>query len=176
MDELFKYVKEKDEIILATFHNNAKRLKEEGGRHFLIPGSAGGIFLVLLGILCHAMFENEAVKAVSRCVSFLGVLLLFSSIVLFAMFTRAARQAKGTALHVTSENVIWIESGRYAKLALTDISSARTERSGRYHALFFDLSSLEAEYLVLEYKGADMKIPYLDDPASAKDKINSLVG
>ena len=176
MDDLFKYVTEEDEVLLHSFKNNSKMLKDEGTRQYLIPGSAGGIFLILIGLLCHAMFSDGTVKVVCKCVSFLGVLLLFSSIVFFAVFLRASRAAQATELHVTSRNIIWIESGRYAKLPLSDITGARTERSGRYSALFFDLSALEAEYLVLEYRGADMKIPYVEDPGTAKDKINALLG
>ena len=57
MRDIFSFVKQEDECVLYSYTNTAKRLKKEGAAQFLLPGSAAGLFLVLLGILLPHLFS-----------------------------------------------------------------------------------------------------------------------
>ena len=60
-------------------------------------------------------------------------------------------------------------------MPLSDITDARVEAGQRLFALPFDMSALEGKYLVIFYRGADMKIPYIRDCERAAEAIKSLV-
>ena len=176
MNDLFSFVKEEREEVLSKFSNTAKKLKEDGVRQFLIPGSAGGVFLIILGSVLSKLFSIKIVVTLTLALCFLGAMLLLSSTVLFAMFVRMSRQASGTTLYITNKNVVWCECGRYAKLPLSDITDASTARAHRFERIPFDLSALEHEYLVISYRGGEMKIPFVEYPEEAAKKIKALLG
>lgn len=176
MNDLFNYVREEREEVLYQYSNTAKKLKNDGVRQFLVPGSAAGVFLVILGAILAKLFTIKIVVTLCYALCFLGAMLLLSATVLFAMFVRMSRQASGTTLYVTNKNVVWCESGRYAKLPLSDVADAKTARSHRFERIPFDMSALEHEYLVLVYRGGDMNIPFVEYPKEAAKKIKALLG
>lgn len=171
MNDLFRYVKEEREEVLYRYSNTAKKLRDDGARQFLLPGSAAGVFLIILGSILSKLFKIKIVVTLTYALSFLGAILAVSSTVLFAMFVRMSRQASGTTLYITNKNVVWCEGGRYAKLPLADITDAKTARAHRFERIPFDMSALEHEYLVLFYRGGDMKIPFVEHPDDAAKKI-----
>ncbi|MEE1356435.1 MAG: hypothetical protein UHG68_02605 [Clostridia bacterium] len=174
MRDIFSFVKQEDECVLYSYTNTAKRLKKEGAAQFLLPGSAAGLFLVLLGILLPHLFSASTGSVFFGALSFFGGMILFSSLIIYAMFLRSARQAEGYSLYITTQNLILCESGRYARMPLCDIESARVERASVFKALPFDMSALEREYIVIFYRGADMKIPFIDGAEHASKKITEL--
>ncbi len=95
MRDIFSFVKQEDECVLYSYTNTAKRLKKEGAAQFLLPGSAAGLFLVLLGILLPHLFSASTGSVFFGALSFFGGMILFSSLIIYAMFLRSAPQAHG---------------------------------------------------------------------------------
>ncbi len=174
--DIYSYVRDTDEKLLYQYENCAKSLRREGVRQFFIPAGAAGTFLIFLGILLTRLFSSGAGGKLAPVLCFLGMLLACTAVLFLAMFLRRARQAEGTRLYISNKNVIFVDHGTYAKMPLCDISSACLQKPARLSRLPFDLSSLEGEYLVLEYRGAPMKIPFVENAEHAAEKINELVG
>ncbi len=176
MDDLFEYVKEDKEVELYRFGNTEKKLSRHALRQFLVPGTAAGLFLCVAGAVFMEYSNNSLTLALSQAANALGGVIFASSLLLYAMFLRQARAARGCYLHITNKNIIWCERGRYAKIPLSEVSDVRSERGERFARLPFDLSELEGERIVLSWRGSDMKIPYIENASGASDKIKSLLG
>ena len=175
MQDLYSFVKEEDEREICRFGNIAARLRREGARQFLLPGSAGGILLILLGALFSVRAERTLITFLYRPISFFGVLLLFSSLIFYAMFYRRAKAAESSSLVLTNKSVVWLSEGSYLKMSLSDISEAHVEKGVRFLRVPFDMSALEGVRLVLFYKGAELTVPNIENAEAAAQKINSLL-
>ena len=176
MDDIFEYVKEEKEEVLCKYGNVEARLRAQGKRQYLLPGTLSGLFLCIAAALFEGFEICRLTLLVTRGVGAAGGVIIASSLLLYAMFVRQARRAGGNFLYITNKNVIWCDKGRYAKMPLSDITGVRVEKVERLSCIPFDMSELEGERLVLFYRGADMKIPYIENPADAKDKIKALIG
>ncbi len=176
MDDIYSYVKEEDERTLYEYSSTERKLRENGARQFLLPGTAVGLFLCVASALFINFSEDALALAVTRGVGSLGGMIFAASLLFYTMFWRQARRAHGVSLYITNKNVILCERGSYAKMPLKDISDARVEAGQRLLALPFDMTALEGVYLVLFYRDADMKIPYIEHAEDAASKIKALVG
>ena len=176
MDDIFEYVKEEKEEVLCKYGNVEARLKEKGRGQYLLPGTLSGLFLCIAAALFEGFEISRLTLLVTRGVGAAGGVIIASSLLFYAMFVRQARRAGGNFLYITNKNVVWCDKGRYAKMPLSDISDVRVDKVERLSSIPFDMSELEGECLVLFYRGSDMRIPYIDNPADAKDKIKALIG
>ena len=79
MNDLFNYVREEREEVLYQYSNTAKKLKNDGVRQFLVPGSAAGVFLVILGAILAKLFTIKIVVTLCYALCFLGAMLLLSA-------------------------------------------------------------------------------------------------
>ena len=163
---LLSFVLERGERVLYSYDSTAKRLRRDGARQFFLPAAAAGIFLILVGSVCFSLLGKWA-----GVLAFLGMMLCATGLIFYAMFMRMARRAESCSLHVTDRAVITIREGTYARLPLCFISDAQVKREQRLAALPFDISMLEVEFIILEYKGEEMKIPYIENAPDAAKRI-----
>ncbi len=176
MKDIFDFVKEEQEEVLYKYGNTEAKLKDCGLKQFFLPGTLAGLFLCVASTIFIQFASNDLTLGVARATSALGGMIIASSMLFYAMFLRQARRAHGNFLYITSKNAIWWERGRYAKMPLAEITDARVGKGERLGAVPFDMSMLEGECLILFYRGADMKIPFIENPEDAARKIKSLVG
>lgn len=164
--ELLKIVLDRDERVLFSYDNTAKKLRSEGAVQFFLPAAAAGIFLILVGSVCWGLIGKWA-----GVLAFLGMMLCASGLIFYAMFLKMAGRAESCALYITSNAVITMRDGTYAKLPLAFIEEASTKKEERLDSLPFDISSLEVEFIILEYKGDVMRIPYIENAPDAAKRI-----
>ena len=173
---LFSFVREEDERLLYQYSNTAKRLRSDGVRQFFIPAGCGGVFLILIGSVMTRLFSSGAGGKLAPVLVFLGMLLISAAVIFYAIFLRRAKDAEGCALYITQKNVIYVAHGTYAKLPVPDITGVSVSRAERLSALPFDISALEVNYIILIYRGGEMKIPYIENYEQAAQKIAAVCG
>ena len=165
-EKLLGFVLKDGERVCYAYQSTAKRLRDDGARQFFLPAAAAGIFLILAGSVCYGLFGRWA-----GVLAFLGMMLCATGVIFYAMFLRMARRAQSCALYLTERAVIVIRDGTYARLPLSDISEASAKKEERLSRLPFDISQLEIEFIVLSYRGDEMRIPYIENAPDAAKRI-----
>ena len=172
-EDLFSFVRDEGEMVIAEYSNTAKRLRREGVRGFFLPAMSGGLFLILVGLLSQKLFPENMLTG---ALVFLGMLLSASAVIFYAIFERRARTAESARLYITTRRAVYISEGSYACFELCDVNGAYTKKGERLSRLPFDISQLEGEYLVLFCRGGETKLPYIEDAAGAAEKILGIIG
>ena len=172
-EDLYSFVRRESERVLYVHHGTDKKLKRDGCYGFFIPATSGGAFLCLVGTLARMM--SDTLRTAGGAVAFLGLLFIASGMIFYAMFLRRARQARSTALYITTEAVVYISGGSYMRLELSDITSVSCRSPERLARVPFDMSSLEGEVLVLTYKGSETLLYYVDEVDLAQRRISGML-
>ncbi|MBQ2863440.1 MAG: hypothetical protein IJE84_04620 [Clostridia bacterium] len=172
-NELYTYIDEADERVLAQFSDTSQLLHREGLHGFLAPALASSLFLSVVAGICYFLFSADgwlcaALLMLGFCIALTGTLLC-------AMHVRRARAARGTSLTVTDRRVIY-RGTVPTQLFLYEIRSAVAVCGQRFSRVPFDLSLLDGRYLLLECEdGAVCPLAHIRDAKEAAALICSLL-
>lgn len=171
--DIFRYVREDSERILAAYTDTSADIRHTGLFDFFVPSTAAGAFLCLLSLVLWGVFSLSA----SACgaLAALGMMLLATGVVFLCIFRRRALLAAGTELYITTRSLVYISRGEYMRLALCDIGSISLESESDRRVAPFDMLACEGARIRVIYRDFVVYLSYVRDAESAVLRASALL-
>lgn len=164
-NDIFRYVREDRERVLATYTDTSADIRHAGLFDFFVPSTLAGVFLCLLSLVMWGVFSFS--PSACGALAALGMMLLATGVVFLCIFRRRASLAAGVELYITTRSLVYISAGEYMRLPLCEISSVSLESECERRVAPFDMLSCEGARIRVVYRDSVVYLPYVRDAGSA---------
>lgn len=171
--DIFEYVREEDERVLARFSDISRDVERAGMRDFFIPATSAGVFLCLCALVSWGVFSLDA--AAAGALAALGMALVSTGVIFLSIFRRRANNARGTALYITTRALVYIRGGSYIRMEYSDISAVTLESEEARPRAPFDMLACEGVRILVEYRSDTVYISCIDGASEAARLASSLL-